>query len=138
MLNERLTVKSTRTRIATAALLIAGFALTSTTGSFAADATTKADRVAARTAYQAQVTAYKAAVAAHHKAVDAAHATIEAARATLKVALAAATTPAQKAAAKATFEAARTAAKATIPAQPTKPVKPAILVKATPAPKPAA
>ena len=128
---ERLTsVKTSRTAIA--ALLIAGFALSTPATSFAAD-TTKADRVAARTAFQAQMDTFKAAAAARHTAADAAHATIDAARATLKTALAAATTKEAKAAAKAAFEAARTAAKATVPAKPTKPVKPAILVKAKPA-----
>ena len=63
----------TRTRTAAAALLIAGFALTSTSTSFAADtAATKAERVAARTAYQAQITTFKAAVEARHTAADAA------------------------------------------------------------------
>jgi len=126
---ERLTMKNTRT--AAAALLIAGFALTSTASSFAAD-TTKADRVAARTAFQAQMDAFKAAAAARHTAADAAHATIDAAHATAKAAVAAATTPEQKAAAKAAFDAARAAAKATVPSKPVKPTKPAILVKVKP------
>ena len=71
-------------RTAVAALLIAGFALTSTTASFAADTiATKAERVAARTAFQAQMNTFKAAAEARHTAADAAHATIDAARATL-------------------------------------------------------
>lgn len=128
---ERLTsVKTSRTAVA--ALLIAGFALSTPATSFAAE-TTNPERVAARTAFQAQMDTFKAAAAARHTAADAAHATIDAARATLKTALAAATTKEAKATAKAAFEAARTAAKATVPAKPTKPVKPAILVKAKPA-----
>ncbi len=126
---ERLTMKNTRTAVA--ALLIAGFALTSTTASFAVD-TTKADRVAARAAFKAQMDAFKAAAATRHSAADAARATIDAARATAKAAKAAATSADQKAAAKAAFEAARTAAKATVPTKPVKPAKPAILVKAKP------
>jgi hypothetical protein len=129
---ERLTMKNSRTAVA--ALLIAGFALTSTTTSFAAEtAATKAERVAARTAFQAQMNTFKAAAEARHTAADAAHATIDAARATAKAAEAAATTADQKAAAKAAFESAKAAAKATVPAKPVKPVKPAILVKAKPA-----
>jgi hypothetical protein len=131
---ERLIMKNTRTAVA--ALLIAGFALTSTTASFAVD-TTKADRVAARTAFKAQMDAFKAAAATRHTAADAARATIDAARATAKAAKAAATSADQKAAAKAAFEAARTAAKATVPAKPAKPAKPAILVKTKPATTPA-
>ena len=119
-------------RTAVAALLIAGFALSTPPSSFAAD-TTKADRVAARTAFQTQMDTFKAAAAARHTAADAAHATIDASRATAKAAKAAATTADQKAAAKAAFEAAKAAAKATVPAKPVKPVKPAILVKAKPA-----
>jgi hypothetical protein len=129
---ERLTMKNSRTAVA--ALLIAGFALTSTTTSFAAEtAATKAERVAARTAFQAQMNTFKAAAEARHTAADAAHATIDAARSTAKAAKAAATTADQKAAAKAAFEAAKATAKATVPAKPVKPVKPAILVKAKPA-----
>jgi hypothetical protein len=127
---ERLTMKNSRTAVA--ALLIAGFALTSTGSSFAVDAT-KAERVAARAAFKVQMDTFKAAAAARHTAAVAAHATIDAARATAKAAKAAATTADQKAAAKAAFEAARTAAKATVPAKPVKPAKPAILVKAKPA-----
>jgi hypothetical protein len=127
---ERLIMKNTRTAVA--ALLIAGFALTSTTASFAVD-TTKAERVAARTAFQAQMNTFKVAAEARHTAADAAHATIDAARATAKAAKAAATSADQKAAAKAAFEAARAAAKATVPTKPVKPAKPAILVKAKPA-----
>jgi hypothetical protein len=129
---ERLTMKNSRTAVA--ALLIAGFALTSTTTSFAAEtAATKAERVAARTAFQAKMNTFKAAAEARHTAADAAHATIDAARATAKAAKAAATTADQKAAAKAAFEAAKAAAKATVPTKPVKPVKPAILVKPKPA-----
>jgi hypothetical protein len=127
---ERLTMKNSRTAVA--ALLIAGFALTSTGSSFAVE-TTKAERVAARAAFKAQMDTFKAAAAARHTAAVAAHATIDAARATAKAAKAAATAADQKAAAKAAFEAARTAAKATVPAKPVKPAKPAILVKAKPA-----
>ena len=67
-------MKTSRTAIA--ALLIAGFALSTPATSFAAD-TTKADRVAARTAFQAQMDTFKAAVAARHSAADAAHAHVE-------------------------------------------------------------
>ncbi len=91
---ERLTMKNSRTAVA--ALLIAGFALTSTGSSFAVDAT-KAERVAARAAFKVQMDTFKAAAAARHIAAVAAHATIDAARATAKAAKAAATTADQKA-----------------------------------------